>query len=145
MFIATPIGTHDIRKLLDNGELMFNAELQTVCPEAIPDVRSGTRCLVYEEYTACVFHFHRAHEMVIERYMKHRKLTIPDNPNLRKYISALKTEKNLPDGLIRSLEDAKKCRNPIMHPRIYVDNLEDANSLFFIVLITIGMMVREMI
>lgn len=144
MFIATPKGTHDLRLLLEHGERDFDKELPSVCPDAIPDIQAGTRCLVYDEFTAAVFHFHRAHEIVIEKYMEHRKLKIPDNPNLRKYISAIKTERNLPDGLIRLLEDAKKCRNPIMHPRIYVENLEDANSLYFIILKTVGIMARQM-
>lgn len=144
MFVATPKGTHDLKLLLEHGERDFDKALPSVCPEAIPDIQAATRCLVYEEFTASVFHFHRAHEIVIEKYMKHRGLTIPDKPNLRKYISAIKTEKNLPDRLLELLEGAKECRNPIMHPRIYVENLEDANSLYFIVLKSVGIMAREM-
>ena len=145
MFIAAPKGTHDLRLLLEHGERDFDIALPSVCPEAIPDIQAATRCLVYDEFTASVFHFHRAHEIVIEKYMKHRSLTIPDKPNLSKYISAIKTEKNLPDRLLRLLEGAKECRNPIMHPRIYVESLEDANSLYFIVLKSVGIMAREMV
>ena len=144
MFLATPKGTHDIRLLLEQGELDFAEELPSVCPEAVLEIRAATRCLVYEEFTASVFHFHRAHEMVIEKYIEHLGLKIPDKPNLRKYISAIKTERNLPDGLIALLEDAKNCRNPIMHPRIYVEKLEDASRLYFVVIKTVGIMAREM-
>lgn len=51
---------------------------------------------------------------------------------------------DLPDRLLRLLEGARECRNPIMHPRIYVESLEDANSLYFIVLKAVGIMVRKM-
>lgn len=145
MFVCTPKGTHDIRLLLENGEVDFPEELKSVCPEAIPDIRAATRCLVYEEFTACVFHFHRANESVIKRYMKFKNLVVPDNGYLRRYISAIKTVTNLPDGLIHALETAKKQRNPIMHPNVHVKDFEEANAMYLIVYTTIRLIVSDMV
>lgn len=144
MFVATPKGTHDLKLLLEHGERNFDKALPSVCPEAIPEIQAATRCLVYAEFTASVFHFHRAHEIVVKKYMDHLGLEIPKNGTLTKYVSAIKTKKNLPDGLTRLLDLSKGCRNPIMHPEIYVEKLEDANSLYIIVLKSVGIMAREM-
>lgn len=144
IFVCTPKGTHDIKLLLEKGELDFSDDLTSHCPEAIPDIRAATRCLVYEEFTGCVFHFHRANESVITRYMKFKNLDVPDKGYLSKYINRIKTVKDLPDGLIQILETAKKQRNPIMHPTVHVKDFEEANAMYLIVHTTIRLIMDDM-
>ena len=146
MFIGTPKGTHDIRMLIEQGECEFPEKLKSLCPEAIPDLREGTKCLVYEAYTASAFHFHRANETVVLKYMKHVGAVLGknDDKNLSNYIRALKHTKKVPDKLAIALYNSRDDRNDIMHPEIYVYDFEKANTLFLNVKVTITGMVREM-
>ena len=142
--MATPNVLYDIKTLLDAGEKLFPEELGTKCPEAIPDVKEGAKCLVYEVYTASAFHFHRANEHVVVSYMKFQGLTIPGDPNFGRYIRALKSTGNTPSDLTKALDIAKSYRNPIMHGESYVYTPDEAVNLFTVVRKTIGLIVREM-
>lgn len=145
MFIGTPKGTHDIRILIDQGEREFPEKLKSVCPESIPDLREGTKCLVYEAYTASAFHFHRANETVVLRYMDHvGAVWNEDEKKLTAYIRALEKTRKVPEKLMTALWQSRDDRNDIMHPEIYVYDFEKSNALFLIVKVTITGMVREM-
>lgn len=146
MFIGTPKGTHDIRMLIDQGDREFPEELKSLCPEAIPDLREGTKCLVYEAYTASAFHFHRANETVVLKYMKHVGAVVgkKEDKNLSVYIRSLERTKKVPKKLAIALWNSRDNRNDIMHPEIYVYDFEGANALFLNVKVTITGMVREM-
>lgn len=144
IFVGTPKGSHDLRLLLERGEVNFPEELKSVCPEAIPDIREGTKCLVYEVYTASAFHFHRANETVVMKYMGFVGARCNEEKNLASYIRALKNTRKVPHEIIRVLHDARDQRNPIMHPAMSVYDFKSADSMFTTVRGAITRMVREM-
>ena len=70
LFLATKKGAYDIRTLIENGEVCYSHQiLKELFREALKDVQDGARCLVYEMYTASGFHFHRANESVLLKYL----------------------------------------------------------------------------
>lgn len=71
-FIATPVAAYDVKALIDDGIKLFEGtDLETRCPEAVEDIKAGARCLAFDLYTSSGFHFHRANESVILKYMQH--------------------------------------------------------------------------
>ena len=127
LFLATPKGAYDLRILIANGESIFPTSCQTLLTEvALKDVREGARCLAFELYTASGFHFHRANESVILRYLKALNVNVPKNKNLSTYLKALEDAK-APKQIVSCLRDLKDMhRNPLMHPDQSINDFGDA-------------------
>ncbi len=144
LFLATQKGAYDLRTLFAKGELLFPANFTELFPEAVKDVQDGARCLVFEMYTASGFHFHRANESVLLRYLKSVRAKQPDNRNMGAYIEALKDVENVPKEIIVYLKSLKDLqRNPLMHPGESIDNVDDALALLNAVHTAITAMMRE--
>ena len=91
LFLATPKGAYDLRALITNGEALFPLSFNDLFPDAVKDVREGARCLAFELYTASGFHFHRANESVVLKYLAilSNGEAAPER-NMGKYIEALR-------------------------------------------------------
>lgn len=128
-FIVTPVGDYDPKLLVNDGAKFFEkAGLENLCPEAAEDLRAGARCLAFDLYTASGFHFHRANESVVLKYMEHLEAE-PKNRNLAEYIKALR-EKGASEEILACLSSLKDLyRNPLMHPEESIDNQLDAVAL----------------
>ena len=142
-FLATPKGLYDIKGMLDQGEKLFHERLGEICPDAIPDIREGAKCLVYETFAASAFHFQRAHEIVIRRYLVHTG-GVRGGKTLGQHIDNLETTGKVPNYVIQSLREVKKQRNPLSHGRSYVRNFRKALRLYHAVQDAIENMVDEM-
>ena len=77
LFLTMQKGGYKTKLLLNEGEVIFDSRLEHICHHAIPDVREGMKCLLFERYTAAAFHFHRANEAVVREYAKTKGVTLP--------------------------------------------------------------------
>ena len=147
LFLATKKGAYDIRTLIENGESLFPSDFATLFPEALKDVQEGARCLVYEMYTASGFHFHRANESVLLKYLESVGIKKPPNRNMGAYIRALESSgdtKKAPDEVVICLKNLKDLhRNPLMHPGQSIDNVDDALALINAIHTAITAMMKE--
>lgn len=147
LFLATKKGAYDIRTLIENGELLFPADFKELFPDALKDVQDGARCLVYEMYTAPGFHFHRANESVLLKYLESVGVEKPENRNMGAYIKALEPSdgaKIAPDEIIICLKNLKDLhRNPLIHPGHSIDNVDDALALINAIHTAITAMMKE--
>ena len=128
LYLVRQKGGYDTSKLIDEGEILFPAELATKVPEALADVKQGSRCIAFELPTAAGYHFHRANEAVLRRYWDAvtSGAPRPTNPTAGRYLKELE-DKRVGDPLvISSLKDLVKLRrNPLAHPD---ESLEDVNA-----------------
>ena len=147
LFLATKKGAYDIRTLIENGESLFPSDFEKLFPEALKDVQEGARCLVYEMYTASGFHFHRANESVLLKYLESVGVKKPPNRNMGAYIKALESSgdaKKAPDEIIICLKNLKDLhRNPLIHPGLSIDNVDDALALINAIHTAIRAMMKE--
>ena len=147
LFLATQKGAYDLRTLIERGELLFPTNFNELFPEALKDVQDGARCLVYEMYTASGFHFHRANESVLLKYLKSVGVKKPTNRNMGAYIKALESSgdaKKAPDEIIICLKNLKDLhRNPLIHPGLSIDNVDDALALINAIHTAITAMMKE--
>lgn len=145
LFLATPKGAYDTATLIFRGELLLpNPIFSELFPSALPDVKSGARCLAFELYTASGFHFHRANESVVLKYLEILSGgTAKPQRNMGKYISALRQE-GAPETIISCLTDLKNMhRNPLMHPDETINDVDDAIALLNSIHTAITGMIRE--
>ena len=144
LFLATPKGAYDIRTLIESGELLFPSDFEVLFPEALRDVQDGARCLVYDMYTASGFHFHRANECVLLKYLDSVGAKKPRNRNMGAYIKALEDVDNVPEGIIIYLRNLKDLqRNPLMHSEQSIENVDDALALLNAIHTSITAMMKE--
>lgn len=143
-FIATPVAAYDVKVLIDDGTKLYEGvDLENRCPEAMDDIKAGARCLAFDLYTSSGFHFHRANESVILKYMKHLGAESA-NRNLGAYITALE-EKDAPKGIIMCLSNLKDLyRNPLMHPEHSIESRADAIALCNCIHASIASIIRVM-
>ena len=142
LFLTTPKAGYDIKTLILDGGKLFPSKLDKICSVAIPDIEAGARCLAFELYTASGFHFHRANESVVLRYMKFKKAT-SEVRNLGEYIKALR-KAGAPEKITSCLANlAKLHRNPLMHPEDSINNLHEAIALLNSVHTAITEMMKE--
>lgn len=140
-------GAYDIRTLIENGELLFPTDFKELFPDALKDVQDGARCLVYEMYTASGFHFHRANESVLLKYLESVGVEKPENRNMGAYIKALEPSdgaKKAPDEIIICLKNLKDLhRNPLIHPGHSIANVDEALALINAIHTAITAMMNE--
>ena len=146
LFLATPKGAYDLRALITYGESLFPSNFKELFPKALKDVQDGARCLAFELYTASGFHFHRANESVVLKYLEVLTdgKTKPER-NMGKYIEALEKAK-APKQITSCLRDLKNLhRNPLMHPEQSINELDDAISLLNAIQAAIRTMMKEVV
>lgn len=128
-------GIYDIRKLVDDADCTFpNEILGFVSDKSKAEWRAAGRCLAFGMFTACGFHVARAVEGALEAYFECFNGG-PDkkHKNWGHYLEALEkcTGANLPNpktlGELRQLKD--DWRNPLMHPRVILEEA-DARTVF---------------
>ena len=145
LFLATPKGALDLRKLIANGESLFPENAQALFSTVtLKDVREGARCFAFELYTASGFHFHRANESVVLRYLKALGKTVPKKDrNLGHFIKVLK-EAGAPNKILSCLRDLKDMhRNPLMHPDQSINDFGDALLLVGAIQGAVSAMTKE--
>jgi hypothetical protein len=112
---------------------MFPDDLGAKVPAAIGDAREAMKCIVYELPTAAGFHLHRANESVLRKYFDtvSNGATPPDNPNVGIYLKIME-DKKLGDEKVRAaLRDLNKLhRNPLIHPELSLENVDEAYALY---------------
>lgn len=132
LYIITKKGGYDISDLMLNGEVCFPKELFEKVPEAIADIRAGTKCIAVSLPTAAGFHLHRANEAVLRRYWDAVTdgAERPKNNNMGQYLSRLE-DMDAGNPAVRSaLKDLKDLhRNPLIHPDHTLDNIDEAIAL----------------
>ena len=142
LFLTTPKAGYNVETLILDGGEMFPPKLEIICPAAMPDIKAGARCLAFELYTASGFHFHRANESVVLRYMEFKK-TQPEVRNIGEYIKALR-KAGAPEKITSCLANlAKLHRNPLMHPEDSISSLHEAIALLNSVHTAITEMMKE--
>lgn len=121
-------GGFDTTDLIERGETIFPSELLRKVPDAVPDIREGTRCIAFELPTAAAYHFHRANESILRVYFDivSNGASRPNNRSIGSYLGEM-DRLNVGDASIKSsLRDlAKYHRNPLIHPE---HSLKDVNA-----------------
>lgn len=132
LYVVTRKGGYDVAVLIESGESCFPEELQYKVPEAIGDIREGTRCIAYDLPTAAGFHLHRANESVLHRYWDAVTggAPRPARRNMGDYIKGLK-DLSAGDARVRTaLRDLKDLhRNPLIHPEHSLEGVNHAIAL----------------
>jgi hypothetical protein len=54
--------------IIDQGDRLFAETVASKVPECLGDLKSATKCLAFELFTASGFHLHRANESVLRSY-----------------------------------------------------------------------------
>ena len=128
-------GIFDTRKLVDDADCTFPAEVLSAVPQKTKDEwRAAGRCLAFGMFTACGFHVARAVEGTLEAYFSAFNGG-PDNrlKNWGQYLDRLENCAGpvLPNpktlGELKQLKD--DWRNPLMHPRVVLEEA-DARTVF---------------
>lgn len=127
---------YDISDLIDNGWIVFPAELSRKVPEALDDINAGTRCIAFELNTAAGFHLHRANESVLHKYydIVTNGAPRPEGRNIGDYLREL-DNRNVGESKVKScLKDLKNLhRNPLIHPEDSIDTVDEALALLGII------------
>jgi hypothetical protein len=147
LFIVQPKGAYDLNQLADNGQILFPADLPLKVPEAVQDAKDAGRCIAFDLPTAAAFHLHRLNELVLRNYydVVSSGKPHPERKNIRAYIDAMKGYQvgdNVIFGALSALNSLH--RNPVMHPNIRIDSIEDAISLLGSIQAAVGYMLKAM-
>lgn len=117
--------------LVNRGETLFPSNVNSKCPEAMPDLKDAGKCLAFELCTACGFHIMRALESVLRRYwvVVTNGEAHPEQRNIGVYLNLLEKKKLGDPKIIGALRQIKDLhRNPLSHPDVVL-TLEEAISL----------------
>ena len=131
LFLTMQKGGYKTKLLLNEGEVMFDSRLEHICRHAIPDVREGMKCLLFERYTAAAFHFHRANEAVVKVYAKTKGVSLPrERRTLGNYADALSKKgghKIITTELKRIAAD---LRNPLIHDDVIITDFIEMDETY---------------
>lgn len=122
-------GIFDISKLVDEADMCFPpAVIEFVPSKAREEWKAAGRCLAFGLLSSSGFHVARAIEAMIEAYVKifESKKKIPKAPNWGHYLEYLE---NVDEGVVkpdpRTVTEIRQMkddwRNPLMHPRVVLD------------------------
>jgi len=143
LYLVLPKGGFDVACLTNSAHSLFPSSLENKCPEALDDVRMGSKCMAFELWTAMAFHFHRANEAVLRRYYAsviggNKK---PKHLTMGTMVSSMNGH-NVGDLNIRAaLQNIITFhRNPIAHPDHSIVDSDDALSLYAAVRACMGYM-----
>lgn len=131
LFLAMQKGNYKVKPLLNEGEVMFDPGLEHICPHAIPDVREGMKCLLFERYTAAAFHFHRANEAVVKVYARTKGITLSrERRTLGNYAEAL-SKKGVHKIITTELKRiAADLRNPLIHDDVIITDFIEMDESY---------------
>ena len=117
VYCVFPKRAYDIQILTSDATQIFSVAVQSaMTEEEIYNIREAGRCLAFELPTAAGFHFFRALDSILQRYVRAVKGSLPRNKNWGQYIKIL--EENGVDKKITSVlfQIKEFHRNPIIHP-----------------------------
>ncbi|MBB4366750.1 hypothetical protein GGD65_007824 [Bradyrhizobium sp. CIR18] len=132
LYVVMPKAGYDVTTLIEAGSHCFPAEVMFKVPEAINDLREGTRCLAFKLNTAAGFHLHRANEAVLRKYwdVVSDGAPRPVRGNMGDYLNQMKQNNFGNENVRAALEHLVKFhRNPLMHPDQSLQNSDDAIAL----------------
>jgi hypothetical protein len=131
-YIVQKKGGFREHSLVDRGEELFPAELVSKVPDAIPDIKQGTRCIAFDLPTAAGYHLHRANEAVLRVYYDAVTGGAP-RPKDRSIGSYLREMDSRGAGTTDMKETirniAKFHRNPLIHPEHSLKDVNEAIAL----------------
>jgi hypothetical protein len=132
LYVVMPKAGYDTTTLIENGVDCFPLETAVKVPEAVGDLKEGTRCIAFGLNTAAGFHLHRANEAVLRRYwdIVSQGKPRPVRGNMGDYLNQMK-QSNFGDENVRAALDhlIKFHRNPLIHPEQNIDSADDAIAL----------------
>lgn len=132
LYVVMPKAGYDISTLIEFGANCFPLELEVKVPEALRDIREGTRCIAFELNTAAGFHLHRANEAVVRRYwdVVSNGKPRPSRGNMGDYLNEMK-QGSFGDANVRAALDhlIKFHRNPLIHPEQNIETADEAIGL----------------
>jgi hypothetical protein len=132
VYLVTPKAGFDIGILIETGNACFPLELANKAPQAISDIKSGTRCMAFELFTAAAFHLHRANESVLHVYwdVVTGGAPRPTGRNMGDYLREMDRLVVGDDRVKAALKDLKDLhRNPLIHPEHSIENADEAIAL----------------
>jgi hypothetical protein len=148
IYYIAPHSGLDIERLTDHGEEIFPKSLNDKVPEAMRDVKEGAKALAYHLWTASGYHFHRANEAVLRRYFDHvAGGAIQRDPKwaMGKLIEKLKEKKLGKRPIIAALANIIEFhRNPLIHPQDFINDSDEAISLYTAIRSAMGYMLDEL-
>lgn len=137
LFIVLTKNGFNTRTLIYAGEKCFPSLLIKKVPECLFDVRDAMKCIALSLPTAAGFHLHRANESVLHRYWD--KVTDgaprPTMGNGRpasmgKYLEKLEELKAGDEKVRAAMKSLKDLhRNPLSHPELSLETVEEAIAL----------------
>lgn len=132
MFLVTEKRGFDLATLIHSGRSLFPDALGKKVPLAVKDVSAAARCLAFELPTACGFHLHRANESVLRKYWEvvSECAPVPGQGNMGDYLRALEAMPRHDSSVVACLRDIKDLsRNPLVHPEMDLDDVDEAIAL----------------
>lgn len=132
LYVAMPKAGFDTTVLIEAGGRCFPDDIWTKCPDAIPDLAQGTRCIAFELFTTAGFHLHRANEIVLRRYWDAvtKGAARPTSRNMGDYLQEMDKRKVGDAKVKAALKDLKDLhRNPLIHPDHSLETADDAIAL----------------
>ena len=145
LFLTMEKKGYDTKKLLNQGEVMFHDRLEHICPQAIPDVREGMKCLLFELFTAAAFHFHRANETVVKEYAKSKGVSLKKKHRTLGNYPVPLSKAGAPMQITRDLKRiADELRNPLVHEDHVIVDLDEINVIYKDLSIVIDKMIDDM-
>jgi len=132
LYVVMPKAGYDTTTLIEDGATCFPLDIIVKVPEAVGDLKEGTRCIAFELNTAAGFHLHRANEAVLRRYwdIVSEARDRPARGNMGDYLNEMK-QGNFGDENVRAALDhlIKFHRNPLIHPEQNIESADDAIAL----------------
>ena len=147
IYYIAPHSAFDIEELIANGEKLFPKSLEAKVPEAMRDVKDGAKALAYHLWTSSGYHFHRANEAVLRAYFDHVAVGIKRDPKatMGNLVKTLKDKKLGHTPILSALESVIVFhRNPLAHPGDFIEDADEAVSLYAQIRSTVGYMLDEL-
>ena len=128
--------------LIESPSDIFPPSLLEHVPDAAHDVQQVGRCLAFEVPTAAAFHLHRINEAVLRQYFAAMapEEAPPKSGNMGAYIAELKKlSEKMPkpselETLLPLLQIIKdQYRNPVMHPDLSIDSIDQSFALLSLI------------
>jgi len=132
LYVVMPKSGYDLTTLIENGAACFPLDIVAKVPEAVGDLREGTRCIAFELNTGAGFHLHRANEAVLRRYwdVVTNGRDRPPRGNMGDYLNEMKQGRFGDENVRAALDHLIKFhRNPLIHPEQNIESADDAIAL----------------
>lgn len=147
IYYIAPHSAFDIEELIENGHKLFPKSLNDKVPEAFRDAKEGAKALAYHLWTASGYHFHRANEAVLRAYFDLVAVGVQRDPKwaMGKLIEKMKEHKVGKKPILAALGNIIEFhRNPLIHPQDFIENADEAVSLYTAIRSAVGYMLDEL-